>query len=350
MNKVNDFRKMCEDAHGDNLSSGMTKRFISTGSYDVDRAYGGGLWVARFHLWVGRESVGKTTLAIHTMREVNLTNWDTGEYDPSMSNPTPVMFVDLEGTFDETWASKIGVRDFDDYNYVARPADGEIAANVVLAAIESGTFGLIIVDSNEAFVSRKTIEKAAEDAVMCDRAKILSRMYRVGQAHLNKAMNKEKPWQSPTVLCLNQLRDDLKSMHGGSTIPGGIAQKQYSTSIVQFNSPLVQDDSKKAYGIGEFKGVTKKNKGHAPKKNFTFEMAIRDLTTEDGDGLTAGQIDNAKSILSDVKDLNLLKKTDNGYEVMGKTFRVQADFKKALREDEKELRRVWQHLLEIHRK
>lgn len=345
---VDDFKNQCRDAFKEDMGETRILRHISTGAYDVDKALGGGLSLSRFHLWAGKESAGKTSLSLHAMREANLINWDTGEYDPSLENPTPVMFVDLEGTFDESWASKIGVRDFDNYNFVVSHGYGEMAADMVINALEARTFGLIIVDSNEAFVSLKALEKSAEDHVMCDRAKILSRMYRAGQSHLNKK-NKEQPWKNPAVLCLNQVRDDIGSMHGGYTYPGGRAQLQYSSTIIQFNAPMVTDDAKKSYGMGEFKGVTKKNKTHPPKKNFLFKMAIRDLS-EDGQGLKAGQIDNASSILKDIKDLGLMEKTDSGYNILGRDFRVQSDFKDALWADEAEMRRVWKLLLEIHRK
>ncbi len=343
---VSDFRNRVKKAFGDSVSDAKNLGSISTGSYDVDRAYGKGLTRGRFHLWAGKESTGKTSLAIHTMREVNSVNWDTGERDETFSNPSPVLFVDLEGTFDESWARKIGVRDFESYNYIVRPADGDTAADIILTGIEDGSFALIIVDSNEAFVPKKTLEKSAEDAVMCDRAKILSRVYRVGTAHLNKFTG--EPWRKPTVLCLNQNRDHIGTTPGAPTIPGGRAQLGYSSSIVQFGSPLVADDSLKSYGLGEFKGVTKKNKVHPPKKNFLFKMALRDLVDEENNGLRAGQIDNAASILKDVKELELLRKVDGGYEVFGDTYRTQSDFKTSLRSDPEKMRKIWKNLLEMN--
>lgn len=346
---LQDFKNQCRETFKESIVEGAIRSRFSTGSYDVDRALGL-MARGRFHLWVGRESSCKTSLSTHTARQVNLINWDTGEYDPTLTNPSPVMFVDLEGTFDMSWAEKIGVprTSWDEYNYHVQPTSGEIAANIVLGGIESKAFGLIIVDSNEAFVSMKTIEKATEQDVMCDRSKILSRMYRVGQSNLINAIDKERPWRTPTVICLNQLRDNIGSMYGGDTIPGGRAQLQYSSTILHFNAPLVKDDSLKSYGIGEFKGVTKKNKTAPPKKNFLFRMALLDLTDDEGNGLSAGQIDNAGSILSDIKTLDLMKKVDKGYEIFGETYRVQSDFKNAMRNDPEALRVVWNKLLEIH--
>lgn len=346
---LQDFKNQCRETFKDDIVEGATSTRFSTGSYDVDRALNR-VARGRFHLWVGRESAGKTSLATHTARQMNFINWDTGEHDATLQNPSPVLFVDLEGTFDLNWAAKIGIPkdSWDKYNYHVQPTSGEIAANIVLAGIDSRSFGLIIVDSNEAFVSMKTIEKATEQDVMCDRSKILSRMYRVGQSNLIKAIDKERPWRTPTVICLNQLRDNIGSMYGGDTIPGGRAQLQYSSTILHFNAPLVKDDSIKAYGIGEFKGVTKKNKTAPPKKNYVFRMALLDLIDEDGQGLKAGQIDNAGSILSDIKDLELMKKADKGVEIFGVHYRIQSDFKNAMRNDPEAQRIVWNKLLEIH--
>lgn len=346
---IQDFKNQCREAFKDDIVEMATSSRFSTGSYDVDRGLNK-LARGRFHLWVGRESAGKTSLATHTARQVNLINWDTGEHDPTLSNPSPVLFVDLEGTFDLNWAAKIGIpkESWDNYNYHVQPASGEVAANIVLTGIESGNFGAIFVDSNEAFVSIKTIEKATEQDVMCDRSKILSRMYRVGQSNLIKATNKEKPWRTPTVICLNQLRDNIGSLYGGDTIPGGRAQLQYSSTILHFNAPLVKDDTVKAYGMGTFKGVVKKNKTAPPKKNFSFNMALLDLTDEEGNGLKAGQIDNASSILADIKSLDLMKKLDKGVEIFGVSYRIQSDFKDAMRNDPEAQRIVWNKLLEIH--
>ena len=347
---VKAFKQEAKDSFKDDLGEGGMSGYLSTGCYDLDRALNGGLRFGRFHLWAGKESAGKTSMSLHTMRQTNLINWETGKYDPSLSNPTPVMFVDLEGTYDDNWAEKIGVpRDAqDDYNYVARPATGNVAADLVLNGLESGEFGLIIVDSNEAFTATTTLEKSTEDNIMCDRAKILARMYRVGQAHMNRMINKDKPWKTPTILCLNQIRDQIGGYGASAPVyPGGRSQLQYSSTIVQFNSPLVMDDQKKSYGKGEFKGVVKKNKCGPPKKNFAYQMAIRDMSQE-GD-LRAGQIDNSGSILKDIKSLGLMTKTDSGYEVFNKPYRVQSDFKKELTENPQLEREVWYQLIEMDR-
>lgn len=350
MSNLTDFKNRVREKFKPGEGSRIT--WFSTGSYAVDRCLGRGLGRGRFHLWQGRESCCKTTLAIHAMVQCQLTNWETGEYDPSRSNPSPTMFVDLEATFDTSWAAKIGIPpdSLDSYTYVVRPENGEQAADIILNALESQCFGLIVVDSNEAFVSASTISKSAEDSVMCDRAKILSRMYRVGTSNLIAAQSKiDKPWQVPTVLCLNQVRDTIGSTHGGYIAPGGRAQNHYSSTILQFNSPHVYDDSTKSYGIGTFKGVSKKNKLHPPKKSFEFTMALKDLRDASGNGLAAGQIDNASSILRDVKALDLMQKTSDGWQILGEIYRVQSDFKDRVNQDIDFQRMVWQQLLELDR-
>ena len=333
-------------------AEGGISGWFSTGSYDVDRCMSRGLTRGRFHLWAGKESTCKTTLALHTMRQCNLINWDTGKFDLTLKKPSPTLFVDAEATFDEHWAEKVGIprASLDKYNYVVKPEHGEMAADLILNAIESNCFGLIVLDSNEALVSSKTIEKSAEDVVMCDRAKILARIYRVGTANMTKAMKTGKSWQVPTVLCLNQVRDNIASLHGGFVYPGGRAQLQYSSTILQFNAPNVVDDTAKSYGMGEFKGVCKKNKIGPPKKSFNFNMALKDLTDEDGKGLSAAQIDNASSMLSDIGKLGLMHKNEAGkWVILGDEYRVQADFKTKVRDDYEFQRKVWNQLLEIDR-
>jgi RecA/RadA recombinase len=348
-----DFKKNLKSTYGDDVVLGAKDmQKFSSGVYDLDIALGGGWAFGVFHLVAGGESSGKTTTAIRAAAQVNKIDRETGKFNPDTVNPCGVMYVDQEGTLDLEWAYQIGFNTEYHGNLVAGFTAGEQAADAVNSAICSGVYTLIIIDSLETFLPKARISgenASVEDTDVGGRARILNRGYRLWLASLKEMIAKyqNKPWRIPTIIALNQWREKIGVMYGDPRVlPGGKSQLFYSATFVSMNTPKVQDDTSKTWGIGEFSGIVKKNKtGGVPKKNFTFQMALKDL-----DELKAGEIANHLSVFSDVKRLNLMEKTDNGYEFMGEKFRVQGDLKERLASDPLFLKKAWELSAEANSK
>lgn len=343
---VKDFENQLKTAYRDEIVIGVPEfcRF-SSGIFSLDKALGGGWTHGMFHLLVGPESSGKTTLAMKAAASINSINKETGKFDLSMANPCCVFYADQEGTLDPVWAHKQGFNTrLDGVNLVAGLTSGEQLADTVNGAIESGEFSLIIIDSLETTVATKTLENSNEDSDVGGRSRILNRAYRQWACSVKKIRNQfyDRPWRVPTILAINQIRLGIGVMQGDPRVlPGGRAQLHYSSTITWMGTPTIKDDDKKEYGMGEFKGLTRKNKtGVPPKQNFQFLMALLDL-----DELPAGGVANYESVFRAIKDLELLKKTESGYEFNGDAYRVQGDLKNRLCTDPEYLHETWKFLM-----
>lgn len=336
--------KLKEDLGEDAVSfGGADLGKFSSGIFSLDRALGDGWSYGLYHLLVGYESCGKSTIATKSAGEMNKINMETGKLDLSYSNPCPVLWVDQEGTFSEEWASKNGFLISRPQNEVVQLSDGQKMVDVVNSAILSELFCLIVIDSLESTMSQKVAEQSASDSYVGDRARILNDGYRRWTTSRVSMVSKfrDKPWRIPTIIAINQMREKIGVMYGDpSTIPGGIGQRMYSSTIIRMYNAKVENDNKTGYGMGTFSGITQKNKTAPPKRNFSFDMAIID-----NDKLTQGEVDNAAAIFSDARDSGLLFKDGNSWRFGDETFRVQGDFKDKLYADPAYLASVWKTVL-----
>ncbi len=124
---------------------------IPTGSLLFDRALGGGLPVGRIVNFWGAESTGKSTLALVCAGAVIRAGGAAGE--PGTGT---VAYVDVENTFDLTWAYRVGVTNPDNL-HVFRPYSGEAALDLIRDLAREtwtddlgevhGVYDLIILDS-----------------------------------------------------------------------------------------------------------------------------------------------------------------------------------------------------------
>lgn len=191
-------------------------RAISTGSLDLDLALGVGGWrTGRIHEVWGPEHVGKTTLAILSCIEALKANPDQR-----------VGWVDMENTFDETWATQLGL----DLNKVLfhTPVTAEDTADAGRRMITSGMCSMVVLDSVGGMISRAELEKEADEAVMANVAKIVTRM--VLAASPIGAAN------GTTTLVVNQVRARISSFGPDTHTAGGWALKHVTTSRVRLSA------------------------------------------------------------------------------------------------------------------
>ena len=103
----------------------------------------------------GEESSGKSTLCLDLI--ANFQKLWPDEY---------VLYVDVEGTYDANWASKMGV---DSDKIVLMWCVGQYAEEIfdqIKEAMETGAFGLIVLDSIGAMFSKQAAEKSFDDFVV----------------------------------------------------------------------------------------------------------------------------------------------------------------------------------------
>lgn len=175
----------------------------------------GGIPVGRIAEFYGSDGSGKTTTAI-----------DVAGNAQKMFPDKKVLFVDIEHTFDSCWATKLGLN-CDDIIYLDPDSMGaEEVFNMMLELIDSGEISLCILDSIGAMVSMQANEK-----------QIGERTYGGVSMALTEFSKKITPILSRTqtaFIGINQVRDDMNSMYGGTTTTGGRAWRHSCSTRLEF--------------------------------------------------------------------------------------------------------------------
>ncbi len=123
----------------------------------------GGLPRGRVIEVFGPESSGKTTLALHTVAEVQKAGGTAA-------------FVDAEHALDPGYAQKLGVN-LDDL-LVSQPDTGEQALEIVDTLVRSGAVDIVVVDSVAALTPRAEIEGEMGDSLPGLQARLMSQALR----------------------------------------------------------------------------------------------------------------------------------------------------------------------------
>lgn len=181
---------------------------IPTGSFSLDVALGvGGVPRGRIIEVFGPESSGKTTLALHIVRE-------------AQKRGGLAAFVDAEHALDPEYAKKIGVKIND--LLISQPDTGEQALEIVESLVRSNAIDVIVVDSVAALTPRAEIEGEMGQQHVGLQARLMSHALRKLTAIVAKSKT--------IIIFINQLRDKIGVMWGNpETTPGGKALKFYSS-------------------------------------------------------------------------------------------------------------------------
>ena len=117
---------------------------VKTGSISLDLALGvGGIPKGRITEIFGPEASGKTTLALHVIRE-------------SQRNGGNCVFIDAEHALNSQYAEAIGVKLED--TLLSQPDTGEQALEICETLVRSNAVDVVVIDSVAALVPRVEIE------------------------------------------------------------------------------------------------------------------------------------------------------------------------------------------------
>jgi len=164
---------------------------ISTGSLTLDQKLGIGGWPrGRITEIAGNPSSGKTTLTIHGMVEAQKMGLN-------------VAFIDVEHAFDPEWAERLGL-DTDKLLF-AQPNSAEEAMDIVLTVVESGQFGMVVLDSVGALACKAEIEGDMGDSHIGLVARLMAQSCRK-LASVTSNTN-------TALIFINQMRDNI-GVHG----------------------------------------------------------------------------------------------------------------------------------------
>lgn len=164
----------------------------------------GGVPRSRITEIYGEESSGKSTLCLDLMANFQK-KWPE-EY---------ILYIDVEGTYDVKWAANMGVKPD---SVVILNCVGQYAEEIfdqVKEAMETGAFGMMILDSIGAMYSKQASEKSFEE-----------RTYGGIALSLTQFVNQATPIikrNNIAFIGINQIRENIGNIYNPITTPGGRA-------------------------------------------------------------------------------------------------------------------------------
>ena len=189
---------------------------LSSGSFMLDKALGGGWPLGRFGELYGAYSSGKSTIATTTAAEcVKL-----GE---------PVLYLDYENSFMPPYARTLGLDTDSPLFQLVQPRNLEEGADLTEAFLEDDTLGLVILDSLAAAPPKSYLEgEIGDEGRVAQLARLLA------QRVLPRFTDKLRS-SNAMMLILNQNRANLQIMSRASVgdTPGGFAMKFYASVRVE---------------------------------------------------------------------------------------------------------------------
>lgn len=202
--------------------------------YDIDRIpfssprlnymLYGGIPVGRIIEFSGEENSGKTTTALDLVKQAQLKFPDKR-----------VVYLDCEQTFDNYWATKLGVNVEE---LVLIQPDNETAEqlfDMALDIMDTGEVSLFVIDSLGVMVSQQAYQKTMEEKTYGGISQALTLFSRKAIPICAKT--------GCTLIGINQMRDDMNSMYGGMITTGGKAWKHNCSVRLQFRKGDFIDDN-----------------------------------------------------------------------------------------------------------
>lgn len=177
----------------------------------------GGIPVGRVAEFFGADGSGKTTTALDILGNAQ-----------KMYPDKKALFIDIEHTFDTEWATKLGV-DISSEHFIYFDPDSlgaEEVFNTIIKLIDTGEISIAVLDSLGAMVSTQANDK-----------EIGERTYGGISMSLTEFSKKITPVLARTrcaFIGINQQRDDMNSMYGGTTTTGGKCWRHACTTRLMF--------------------------------------------------------------------------------------------------------------------
>lgn len=276
----------------------VSDKKLKTGIFVLDLLLGGGIPLWKFSIFYGKESSGKTTIALKILNNFL-------QAYPELK----AIYVDTEKTFDKQWANNF-VTNFDNA-FIAQPDYGEEAVDICVETFKQADFGLLIVDSLAQLIPVSDADKSAMEDTFASIPKLANKLLRKLLPILGYKQKQSIP---SAIVILNQLTTNTNA-RGFQTPykkPAGMLQNFVATVDVQ----CYAKDYKEVQGIPavvthQFTIQKAKTTGAVAKRSGEYKMVL-----VPHDGYKTGDIIDDDVIISYGRKLGIIKQ-DAGWDVFG---------------------------------
>jgi len=264
---------------------------FSSGSLQIDVDSGGGWPEGKIIEIVGMESSGKTFLVNKAF--ATITNREKNNKG---------LLIDEEGSMSKKWviACGVNIKNLD----IVRSQYAEQALDIMEAAVQSGEYGMVALDSIAALIPKTELDGSMEDQQMGLQARLVGKACRKMYRALNSS---KRAGGITTVFLINQLRYKIGMVFGNPEIsPGGMGPKFAAAIRMDVRkSKMLSDEDESVYAQTS-KYTFIKNKVSPPLIKGEFDYFVA--------GENKAQIDNYKSIVLLGIEMGLLEKSGTWYQ------------------------------------
>lgn len=316
--------KVIQDKYGKNVAGfSVSKKDPGkspTGIFPLDYTFAGGIPNGRISVFYGRESSGKSCLALLAIATYQKLHPDR-----------PCVFVDVEGHYDSAWAKKLGV-DIDKL-VLLRCSYAEMYVDALDGLLQVDDLGLVVIDSLAAFSPKVELEDSVEQSHMGRVSQIQSILIRKIEYALND-MHRDYGY-APPVIVLNQVRanfDKKNKYSPDDKIAGSRNHTHAGVLLAKIAGFPVKDPKSTSVPVmNEITVTIARAKMKTLNKGIKFKLVL-----EDHGNYRVGDIaDEDNFILSQLESMGLKTKNDKGggYTIAGEQYKTQKEFKDRLRAD-----------------
>jgi recombination protein RecA len=267
----------------------------------LDILTGGGVPLYKYTILCGKESSGKTSLALR------LANNFIETYKGN------VLYLDVEKTFDKNWASNF-IKNTDNI-YIAQPDYGEEAVDIAVENFKTDKFGLLIVDSLAELIPIADADKSAMEDSFASIPKLANKLLRKLLPLLGIKQKAEIP---SAIIILNQLTSNM-NVHGFQSPykkPAGMLQNFIATLDIQcYTKGFKESKGIPVIVTHQFTIRKAKISGAMINRSGEYKMALVDI-----DNYKVGDIIEEDIILNLSKKLGIAKQVSKGWDVLGLNF------------------------------
>ncbi len=296
------------------------RHLIPSGILGLDWALGGGWLAGRIHTIYGLKSSAKTTLVTLAMAQAQklcaicfTPKGESGACKCENFRDHVCAYIDVEGTWDDSWARRLGVNT--ETLMYSRPEYAEQSLDIMETLLRSGDVDLLALDSVAFLTPSKEIEESVDKETMGVQARLMGKGTRKLVSALTNAKNERG--QFPTIFFTNQIRMKIGVMFGNpETQPGGLAHQFAATSEVRTRAGEYKiDDVTGAPLYADMHYKVDKNKADRPKMEGDFRLMLSDTETK-----KKGEIYDEDLMVKLAEKFGLLSGHGNSWTCFGEKF------------------------------